>query len=188
MKSFISDREFKILVDGQLSTLVLSPTNGGVPQGTILAPLLYNLYVSDLDHFLGPDSNVHIKQYADDIILYTCFSNQQTHKIHSLQTSIDDAGLWSESKRLNISHHKCRTLHLGPSNPKNVYHINDTPIEQVTDNILSTLAFISLLHLKFNSHINIKSRNAFKRWFSLTRYFKNASSSTLVYLPIQTFR
>jgi hypothetical protein len=43
--SFLTDRRFKVLVEGEISTS--RKIAAGVPQGSVLAPILYNLYVND---------------------------------------------------------------------------------------------------------------------------------------------
>ena len=61
IKSFLSDRKQRVVVNGSLSTWLSCPT--GVPQGSVLGPLLFNLYVNDM-----PDKllNSSIFLYADD--------------------------------------------------------------------------------------------------------------------------
>jgi hypothetical protein len=65
--SYLTDRQIQVRVDGTVSTR--ERIESGVPQGSVLSPLLYNLYISDLMTDLPP--LVHIAGYADDIALYS---------------------------------------------------------------------------------------------------------------------
>ena len=77
------------MVDGKLSdcTNIIS----GVPQGSVLGPLLFIVYVNDLFDCFSND--VMSKFFADDAKLYTEVSSN--HDIHKLQCNIDDiVGVW----------------------------------------------------------------------------------------------
>ena len=64
LKAFITDRKQRIIVDGVLSPLadVLS----GVPQGTVLGPLLFLIYIDDMTNVVQHSS---MKLFADDFKL-----------------------------------------------------------------------------------------------------------------------
>jgi len=66
IKSFLSDRKQRVQLYGVYSSWpsVLS----GVPQGSILGPLLFILYINDLPDSLNVDSNIYL--YADDAKLF----------------------------------------------------------------------------------------------------------------------
>ena len=59
----LTGRKQKVVVDGELSEEVI--VESGVPQGTVLGPLLFLLYVNDI----GKDITSNIRLFADDCIL-----------------------------------------------------------------------------------------------------------------------
>lgn len=69
----------------------------GLPQGSVLSPLLYNLYTYDLD--LAIDENVDVLQYADDLLLYIKGNNTDdasaklTESLYYLKRWLDNHGL-----------------------------------------------------------------------------------------------
>lgn len=62
---FLSHRTFQVTVDGQLSNI--KSIEAGVPQGSVLGPILFNIYTSDIPRMEG----VNLALYADDIVVYT---------------------------------------------------------------------------------------------------------------------
>ena len=66
IESFLKDRKQRVSLHGQFSEWI--NLHQGVPQGTILGPLLFNLYVNDIDNFIEKDC--HIIQYADDTMIF----------------------------------------------------------------------------------------------------------------------
>ena len=66
IKSFLLGRQLNVILDGQKSNTY--PISSGVPQGSILGPILFLTYINDL-----PDKLIcEISMYADDTSLYSC--------------------------------------------------------------------------------------------------------------------
>ena len=65
MSSFLSNRQFQVVLDGKSSQEY--PVNAGVPQGSMFGPILFLLYINDL----SDDVICNIAIYADDITLYS---------------------------------------------------------------------------------------------------------------------
>ena len=68
--SFLSNRRQRLVLGASLSDW--APVTSGVPQGSVLGPLLFNIFVDDLDNFLHQD--VKIKKFADDTNMYIVYS------------------------------------------------------------------------------------------------------------------
>ena len=71
LTDFLSDRSQQVIMDGALSdpAAVLS----GVPQGTVLGPLLFLIYINDLPQYVSPGTQVRL--FADDSTLYWKINN-----------------------------------------------------------------------------------------------------------------
>ena len=83
--------------------------SSGVPQGSILGPLLFVLFVDDLDH-LPLSSNSKIFLYADDLLLLHTLSPQHDHDLVPLQSDLDIITSWFSSKRLSVNPSKSKYM------------------------------------------------------------------------------
>ena len=102
-KSYLSNRRQCVVVDGQSSGWL--PVTSGVPQGSILGPLLFVLYVNDLPSFL---SFCLPYLYADDT---KCFKRVLSLSDHSLlQTDLNCLADWSSQNHLSFNASKCGLL------------------------------------------------------------------------------
>lgn len=122
----------------------------GVPQGSCLGPILYNLYVADL--------HLHIQSrhafYADDTKLYGNPSSNH----HTLQTDLTSIWSWCQGWLIPLNTTKCSVMHLGSNNPKLPYVLGYQPI--VSCNRQSDLGIIIVPSLKWSDHISSIVRKA----------------------------
>ena len=91
----------------------------GVPQGSVLGPLLFIIYINDMPDKIK--SNVLL--YADDSKLISTIRDSRDNL--SLQADIDHLINWSVTWKMSLNFEKCKTMHFGPSNPKFVYTMAD---------------------------------------------------------------
>ena len=89
LQNFLIGRHQQVILDG--STSESHAVNSGVPQGTILAPLLFLCYINDLPL---SSINANIGLYADDTILYNYTVIHSTSDCLSLQNDLNSLSQW----------------------------------------------------------------------------------------------
>ena len=154
IKNFLTDRSQQVILDNKqsISCKVLS----GVPQGTVLAPLLFLIYINDLPLHVSNK----VRLYADDVILYSyIYSMDDCYK---LQKDLDSLTMWSNKWQMFFNPRKCEFLRI--TNKKNfisfTYHINDCSIQEVTH--AKYLGVVLDQHLSWNDHIKKTASKATK--------------------------
>ena len=95
---YLKDRQQRVIVNDTESDWW--ETNQGVPQGTVLGPLLFLLYVNDMKDVI--DKNCAIAQYADDTMLFISEKNTD-NATKILGKNVDKLVLYFESHKLSIN-------------------------------------------------------------------------------------
>ena len=105
IEGFLTTRSQQVTVNGHSSEW--TRVESGVPQGSVLGPLLFLVFINDL-----PDAiQASIKMFADDTKLYSAVPTPQASA--ALQADLDELVKWSESWQLPFNEGKCKVLHLG---------------------------------------------------------------------------
>ena len=103
-ESYLNDRWQRVVIEGAASTW--SPMTSGVPQGSILEPLLFIIFINDLPDNASYSTNSAL--YADDSKLYrevTSISDCQ-----SLQDDLTELEKWSMDSRMKFNTEKCKVI------------------------------------------------------------------------------
>ena len=147
IKDFLSQRTQYVKVNDSKSDVL--PVISGVPQGSVLGPMLFVYYINDLPNSCA----VNCKIFADDTKAFTQIRND--NDILLLQNSIDSMFTWTQTWQLNFNAAKCKILHIGEKNPHHTYYIGQGnergPLE--TTNLEKDLGVLVDSNLNFEEHI-----------------------------------
>ena len=154
VQSFLTNRTQQVLLEGNMS----SPINvtSGVPQGSVLGPLLFLIYINDLPDYIQNNSTV--KMFADDTIIYHSITNQQD--TNALQEDLDALQRWESDWLMHFHPQKCQTMHI--TNKRNIiqstYTIHNHNLQST--NTAKYLGIHIDSTLKWNTHINKTAQRA----------------------------
>src|SRR6267154_975695 len=111
LSSYLHNRSHSVSVNSHLSSAASIST--GVPQGSVLGPLLLCLYAAPLTYLLS-DSPVSFQLYADDTQLYISFSSADVQsRLSAFSSALDSVYHWFSSNRLSINPSRTEFLLIG---------------------------------------------------------------------------
>ena len=181
-ESYLRDRTRRCCINGSLSDAL--PITRGVPQGSILGPILFLLYINDLPLAI-PDCNVDI--YVDDNTLWMAYSNPLQIQ-HGFQGSLNKANHCFSLNKTVPNAKKTKQLLLGTkpklsycTNPSLNLSLRGTEIEEVVNEKLPGVKIDK--HLNWNSHIDymITKLNSRVNLLKRPRKYLNLSLRNLQY-------
>ena len=123
IKSFLEDRKQRVVVNGKYSSW--RDVTSGIPQGSVLEPLLFVLYINDL-----PDTAIsQVFLFADDTKLYRQIRNDSDHKI--FHDDISKLQSWADDWLLKFHPDKCKILGVGKKELTHQYYMTKDDHSQV---------------------------------------------------------
>ena len=145
IKDFLSERLQYVKVGASCSSTM--KVTSGIPQGSILGPILFLIFINDLPECVQSISTI----FADDTKAYnTC------DKCEMIQEDINALQIWSHKWQLYFNCSKCKCLHFGKNNPCKEYFFHtdegNAKIPQCSEE--KDLGVIFDTSLKFDLHID----------------------------------
>jgi len=169
IRDFLQGRQQQVLLGNEKSCT--ASVRSGVPQGSVLGPLLFLLYINDLPTKVSSS----IRLYADDVILYRNINSEEDILI--LQRDLSTIACWAQEWLMLLNISKCEHLTITTKgNPtKSTYKLNDQTLRQV--NSAKYLGVTITQTLSWHDHIiNICNKANSARAF-LQRNLRNCSPS-----------
>jgi len=162
IENYLTHRWQRVSINGTNSDWL--KVTSGVPQGSILGPLLFILYINDLPTVLSPNTLCAI--FADDTKISRHIVSHQDHLI--LQRDINNVHNWSTVWGLTFNDKKCMVLSLIRNGRPTLYNYSMNSTTLARTNSMNDLGITITTTLHWNEHIgNITSKANQKFWLTV---------------------
>lgn len=152
LKSYLSNRTQYISVNGSNSPS--TSLSHGVPQGSVLGPLLFTLYVSPIEDIIK-HHGLDAMFYADDTQIYVTLNpKERSTDLQRLEKCADDIKSWSEENFLVLNESKTEILHVFSNFSRNV---PSSPEVRVGNSTILSKGQVKDLGAFFDNHMNMNS-------------------------------
>ena len=175
IRAFLNDRTQCVYVGLDVSSP--KSVTSGVPQGSVLGPLLFLIYVNDLPNHV--QSPAGIKIFADDTKLYLGYTENQNTP---LTQSLNQFCSWSKTWQLTVAYSKCSVISFGSRGyePTSPYSLSGIPLQFVSS--IRDLGVCLNSDLTPSMHCSNIASMAFNRSCLLLKCFHSNDVSLLVRL------
>lgn len=165
IEHWLTKRNQRVILENHASNKV--PVKSGVPQGTVLGPLMFLLYINDISNNISST----IRLFADDCIIYRIIDTENDSQ--TLQRDLDIISCWTETWQMQLNIDKCAIVRCtrSPLSIKFDYKLNDTYIRTVHQHQYLGITIDESMHWshhiksicqKANKTLNFIRRNLYK--------------------------
>ena len=127
IRNWLSDRTQRVKVKEALSES--SEVESGVPQGTVLGPVLFIVFIDDIDE--AASLLDFMNKFADDTKGLKSIENVED--CEKMQQTLDKLCSWANKWGMKFNVKKCKIMHIGPGNPGHRYRMEGEELVEVEE-------------------------------------------------------
>ena len=172
IEDWLRNRKQRVIINGASSDW--RNVTSGVPQGSVLGPLLFIIYINDLDLNLTSK----ISKFADDTKMGINAENDS--EIRNLQRDLEKLGDWSQKWLMPFNVEKCKVMHIGYRNTNAEYKLLGKKIESCNQE--KDLGVTISKDLQFSKHCIDVEKKAQKLLGYIKRQFITRKKETILTL------
>ena len=183
--SYLTDRTHYVSLCNHCSDF--APVHSGVPQGSVLGPILFTMYIKPLSAIIDSHSIIH-HSFADDLQLQmSAPPDRISELLHSMQSCISDVKAWATVNMLRLNDSKTELMLVTSKRSKHLHNLPTSitignaqiPFKQSVKNLGFTLD----CHLTMNAHVSNIARTCYfelRRLAYIRRFLTSTATATLV--------
>ena len=156
---YLNERQQRVKINGSFSTS--KQTSLGVPQGSVLGPLLFNIYINDFFYLV---KDTEICNYADYTTIFACGSDLGSI-LESLEGDAALLSLWFENNYVKMNEDKSHLLVFGNKDNKGTVNISGSFIKESYQEKLLGVTLDKTLN--FKTHVTNLCKKASKKLHAL---------------------
>ena len=146
IEAWLRDRRQRVVVSGEESAW--SAVSSGVKQGSILEPLLFIVYINDLD-----------EKMTSTVLKFAYDTKISSNSQQELQRDLDTAVGWAQTWQMQFNTNKCKVMHVGHRNERAVYNMGNHRLEEVEEEKDLGVLIHRTLSVSNNCAVAVKKAN-----------------------------
>lgn len=172
IENWLCNRKQRVVINGKASTW--TNVTSGVPQGSVIGPILFLVYINDIDEGLS----CIISKFADDTKIANSVVSKDQAK--EMQNNLDKLSNWAITWQMRFNADKCKVLHIGYRNEKTNYFMDGSQLKST--NRENDLGVTISSNLKPSEQCSEVVKKANKLVGFIGRAFEYKSKATIITL------
>ena len=183
--SYLTDRTHHVPLSNHCSAF--ASVHSGVPQGSVLCPMLFTMYIKPLSAIIDSHTIIHYS-FSDDLQLQmSAPPDRISELLHSIQSCISDVKAWATANMLILNYNKTELMLVTSKRSKHLHYLPTSitignaqiSFKQSVKNLGFTLDYC----LTMNAHVSNIARTFYfelRRLASIRKFLTNTTTATLV--------